>query len=145
VNRPAELFAIAAIGLLAASLVLHFLAPAGFLDIQFRHTAYAFSYASVFIFMAAFLCVCAAVYSFWIIPINQNAGIWHFWLTLAGIVFFWLSFYFLFVRRQYSTELHGSALAIATGWLASFVLILVAQGIFLVNLLSAIARLRACR
>jgi len=79
-SRPAEFFAVAAIGLLGFALLSRFLIPSEVLGVSLGlpRTGYVFSVASVCVFMAAFLCVFAAIYSFWILPVNQKAGMWHF-------------------------------------------------------------------
>ena len=141
-SRPTELFAIAAIVLLALGLLSKFLLPPQALGLTLiPRMGYIFPVGSVFVFLAALLCVAAAVYAFWLVPMNQKAALWHFWLTAAGIVLFWSGF-FLFLKYHPSGDLHGGALAVAIGWLASFPLILIAQGIFLVNLISGLMKVR---
>ena len=138
-TRSAEMFAIAAVILLVAGLLGRFLALNQFVVIQ----SYAFSVRSVCICMAAFLCVFAATYSFWILPLNQKAAMWHFWLTSAAIVLFWLGIYFVLAGNRQPGDIHGGKAAMAIAWLTSFPLLLVAQGIFLVNVICGLMRLRA--
>jgi len=142
-SRPAEFFVVAAIGLLVFALLSRFLVPSEVLGVSLglHRMGYVFSLASVCVFMAAFLCVFAAIYSFWILPMNQKVAMWHFWLTAAGIAIFWFGLYLFFKYRPHG-ELHGRALAVTIGWLTSLPLLVVAQGIFLVNLISGLRRLR---
>ena len=143
-TRSAMLFAVAAIALLIFALLSRYMAPAGFVTFTFHRESFAFSPDSVCVFMAAFLCVFAAIYSFWILPMNQKAATWHFWLTAGGILIFWIGFYSLaaLATRGRLVEFRGAALATAVGLLTSSSMILIAQGIFLANLISGIAKLR---
>jgi hypothetical protein len=84
VNRPTTLFAIAAICLLVFAFASRWIDPGRSLVFNFRGKGYVFSVSSICIFMAALLSIFAAVYAFWIVPMKQNAGSWHFWLTTAG-------------------------------------------------------------
>ena len=145
-SRPAEFFAVAAIGLLVFALLSRFLVPSEVLGVSLglRRTGYIFSVASVSVFMAAVLCVFAAIYSFWILPMNQRAAMWHFWLTASGIAIYWVGLYLFFKYRPHG-ELHGRALAATVGWLTAFPLLVIAQGIFLVNLISGLMNLRRAR
>jgi hypothetical protein len=118
--------------------------PARSLVLNFRGKGYGFSAASIYIFMAALLSLFAAVYAFWIVPLKQNVGSWHFWLTTVGLCLFWASYYSFSsvasnVRLKEST---GMITAVALGWLTSVIVVTIAQGIFIANLISAILRLR---
>jgi len=69
--------------------------------------------------------------------------VWHFCLTVIGIGLFSLGFYFILTRSVHPGESHGAGLAMALAWLASFPLVAVAQGIFIVNLISGLMKLSA--
>lgn len=144
-NRPTILFAGASICLLILAFVTDRIgAEAGSLVFNFRNKGYGFSPASIFVFMAALSCMFAAVYSFWIVPMNQKAATWHFWLTAIGFSLFWIFYYtFSAIAKGDAARRSGPIVAaMAITGLASFLLIMVAQGVFVTNLISGIAQLR---
>lgn len=138
-TRPARYFAIAAAVL--ALVALQSKLSLRLMDFQIHDTYYVYSPAVVFSGMAIALGLFAAIYA--IVPRIRHGG-WHFWLTTIGIALFW-SGSFLFLHYHPSGNLHGGAQAVAISWLASFPLILIAQGIFLVNLISGLVKLRTSR
>ena len=69
------------------------------------------------------------------LPINQKAAMWHFWLTAAAIGAFWASF----SRMGAAGALHSSwADVLAWGQIAAVSVFLVAQVVFLANLVLAL-------
>ena len=139
-SRPAELFAVGAILLLAAGLISR-LAHApnqGFVTVHARGSAYGFSIETVRLFMAAFFAVFAAIYSFWVIPMSQTAAASHFWLTAAGTVLFW-TFFLAFSRAGGSGEA-VVAKGVTTAYLLGWVLLLAGQVMFVTNLVATLLR-----
>ena len=143
-SRSTMLLTIAAMGLLGFAFFCRYVGPSDFLIFSFRSQGYSFPPESVCVFMATFLCFFAAIYSFYLVPMNQTAALWHFWLTVGGICVFWIGFYWFkaLVRGGHSPELQGANQAAAVVWVSSFVVISIAQGIFATNLISGIVRLR---
>lgn len=144
-NRPTILFAGASICLLILAFATDRIgSEAGYLVFNFRSKGYGFSPASIFVFMAALSCVFAAVYSFWVVPMSQKAGTWHFWLTAIGFFLFWIFYYtFSVIAKDDTARRRGPVVAaMAITGLTSFLLVMVAQGVFVTNLISGIARLR---
>jgi hypothetical protein len=92
------------------------------------------------VLVGSFLCIFAAAYSLWMVPLNRSAGVWHFWLTITAIATYWAGIFLLFVKREDLPhgDFHGASLALAIGWLGSLPLLVVAQGIFFFNLIFAL-------
>jgi len=133
-SRPAELFAVGAIMLLAAGLISRLAqSPTQFsITIPARGNAYGFSIEAVCLFLAALFAVFAALYSFWLIPMNHVAALWHFWLSAGGAFLFWVGF-FAFARTVESG--HSMAARGLAAYLFGLVLLLAGQGVFVANLL----------
>jgi hypothetical protein len=143
-TRSTVLFATAAICMLVFAFLSRWFGPAGFVDFHLHRRGYGFSPDSVCVFIAALLCAFAAIYSFYLLPMNQKAAMWHFWLTAIGILLFWMAFYSLAARVTggYPLEKRGVTVAIVASWMSSFALVLIGQGIFVANLVSGIIKLR---
>jgi hypothetical protein len=145
-TRPAELFSIAAIALLALSLLSRFLAPGMAISVPLRGTAFLLPPGSVCLVMVAVLCFFAAAYSMWFFRFSQKAALWHFWVTATGIVLFWVLFYLsaYLLRQGVPSELTLSRLATATlfGAFVSIAVTGLAQVIFVVNLVSGVTKFR---
>lgn len=141
--RSTALFAIGAICLLLSAFIARRFGPA-LAAFHVAHRGYGFPPSSVFVFMAALLCGFAAVYSLYLLPMNQKAAVWHFWLTAGGILLFWVGFYSFsaLVARGGSWQAGRAVVAIGASWVCSFALIVVAQGIFVANVIAAIMKLR---
>jgi len=79
-------------------------------------------------------------------PINEKAGMWHFWLTSAGLLALCFSFWRL-AQIASSGDLKASRLNSAAAWaqLASIPLLLAAQAIFIVKAVGARARFQKGR
>src|SRR5271167_227522 len=130
-SRPAELFAVGAILLLAAGLISRLVqSPTQFsITIPARGSAYGFS---------ALFAVFAALYSFWLIPMNHAAAVWHFWLTAAGTVLFWT--FFLAFSRVVGSGKTVVAKGVLTAYLLGWMLLLGGQVVFVTNLVATFLR-----
>jgi len=147
-SRPQELFAAGAIVLLSAGLVSRLLqSPAQFaVTIPIRGSAYSFSVEAVCLFLAALFAIFAALYAFWLIPMNPTAAQWHFWMTAAGTALFWV--YFI----AFSRVVRATSDAVATrqntmmvyliggSLVLAFVLLVSGQVLFVTNLAKALIR-----
>lgn len=58
---------------------------------HWRGTGYMIPPEALAVAMAMAMCFCSTM--LWMLPFNRQAMLWHFWLTVAGIAIFWLSFY----------------------------------------------------
>lgn len=93
-GRSSELFAIAALMLLAFSFVSRFISTPGLgISIAWRGTGYMLPPSSISIGLATLLCFFGTIYSFWMLPFNRTATLLHFGLTAIGILVFWIAFY----------------------------------------------------
>jgi len=137
------LFAVSTVVLLLFAFLSRLIGPSGvFVDFHFLRRGYGFSPDSVCVFMASFLCVFAAIYSVFVFPLNQKAALWHFWLTAIGILLFWVVFYSFSALPPGGLRENSAPLwMIAIGGLTSLALVIVAQGVFVTNLVSGIVRL----
>ncbi len=147
-TRIPEMFAIGAIVLLVFALFSRFIGPPVSISVQWRGTGYLFPPASVGIAFATFLCLFAAVYSIWMVPMSEKWAMWHFWLTSVGIGMFWLSFYRLvpvLSDPARATKLSGLTAAAAWGQIISIAVLLMAQAIFILNFIQAIAKTQRFR
>lgn len=135
-QRLSELFVISAIILLVFALLARFVSPSGLgISLPWRGTGYVFPPAAVCIAQATALYFFASVYSFYMLPFNRAAILWHFWLTSAGIAVFWASFY----------RVVPSLPALQTALLTLFVsplVVLLAQLICAWNVIQAVTRMR---
>jgi hypothetical protein len=134
-ERPSELFLIGAVMLLGFALVERFISPStlGF-SISWHGTGYVFPPASISVAQATALYFFATIYSLWMLPFNRTAMLWHFWLTIAGITVFWLSFY-----RAASTLPDWRA-AVWAAFISPAV-VLLTQVLFVWNLVQAIFKM----
>src|SRR5271169_181507 len=139
-SRPAELFAVGAILLLAAGLISRLAqSPTQFsITIPAHGNAYGFSIEAVCLFLAALSAVFAALYSFWLIPMNHAAAVWHFWLTAAGTVLFWT--FFLAFSRVVGSGKTVVAKGVLTAYLLGWMLLLGGQVVFVTNLVATFLR-----
>jgi hypothetical protein len=140
--RPSELFAITAAVLLASSFLSRFLHIQTDVSIVVHEAGYVFPPSTVFLVMASFLCFFAATYSLWPLPLNNKAAAWHYWITTAAIAAFWLCFYFFAFKAPRESGLGLYQTAALLGQFVSVIVILLAQAIFVVNLILALVRLR---
>jgi hypothetical protein len=78
----------------------------------------------------------ATIYSLWMLPTNQKAEMWHFWLTAAAIGAFWASF----SRMIAAGTPHASATNALVIWgqLAAVAVFLIAQLVFVANVVLAL-------
>jgi hypothetical protein len=92
------------------------------------------------VLVGSFLCIFAAAYSLWMVPLNGRAGLWHFWLTIGAIAIYWTGMLSLIMKQENLPrgDLHGMPLALAIVWLGSIPLLIIAQGIFFFNLIFAL-------
>jgi hypothetical protein len=139
-TRPSELFAVSAAVLLMLSFLSRFPAKQALFSVTVRNTGYGFPPSAVFLVMASVLCFAAAVYAIWPLQMNMKAGIWHYWVTVVGIATFWMCFYSFPLNESGSNTSYR--LAMLLGQLMSLGVILLAQAIFVANLLFAVVRLR---
>jgi len=131
-ERPSELFVISTVILLGFALFSRFISPSALgISTTWRGTVYVFPPGSICTALATALCLFATIYSFWMLPFNRTATLWHFWLTSIGIAVFLLSFY-----RATST-LPYSRTALWTFFVSPAV-VLLAQIIFIWNIIQAI-------
>lgn len=138
-TRPAELFAIAATAVLLLRWTGRlFPSPASLAVYSVGATGYAFPLETVSLWMAAMLCMFAAVHSLWMLPLNHRASLWHFWLSAISIAVFWICSYLQPPPRALSRL----GTAFVTGWFLSILVLALAQIIFVGNLLVALAKLR---
>ena len=141
-TRPTEICAISAAALLILSFVSRLSARPAFFSIVVRRTSYGFAPDSIFMAMAAVLSLSAAAYAFWPLPMNVKAGAWHSWVTVGGIAVFWMCFYLFPVDRN-PPGAKSYMLALLLGQLASLGAVLLAQTVFIGNLVVALVRLRS--
>jgi len=126
-------FVIAALILLAFSLLSPFITATTLgVSIPWRGTGYVIPPRSVCIALATLLCFFATIYSFWMLPFNRTAALWHFWLTSIGIAMFCISFYR--AAEPISPTVIWSVLI-------SLAAVLVTQAIFVWNVIQAIAKM----
>jgi heme/copper-type cytochrome/quinol oxidase subunit 1 len=144
-RHPAKWFAATAALLVFFAFVSKSWAP--LLDVQIRDTYYVFSSRHVFLAMSVLLALFAAIY--YVLPVNPRAAGAHFWLTTAGILLFWVGYHSyaaLFMPLAGSLDFRSMDFAAAEGWTrwiyVSIAVMLIAQGVFLVNLISGIVKLR---
>ena len=139
--RPQELFAIGATILLVFGLVAPFFLPNLNVAVQWQGTGYLFPLRSACVVIAMFFFMFSAAYSVWVLPINERAAIWHFWLTSAGVLVFSTSFWYL-AHIVHASGLRASHLNAAAAWaqITSIPVVVVAQALFVVNFVAAFAR-----
>lgn len=144
-RHPAKWFAATAALLVFFAFVSKSWAP--LLDVQIRDTYYVISSGHVFLAMSVLLALFAAIY--YVLPVNPRAAGAHFWLTTAGILLFCVGCYSyaaLFMPLAGSLDFRSMHFAAAEGWIyVSIAVMLIAQGVFLVNLISGIVKLRTIR
>lgn len=140
-TRPSELFAISAAALLVLSFLSRLPTTQTSVGIHVGNVAYMFPPSAVFLVMATLLCFWAAAYAIWPLHMNLKAGIWHYWMTAVPIAVFWACFY-LFGFRLTSTKNTPYRLAVLLGQFMSLGVILLAQTMFIANLIFAVVRLR---
>lgn len=138
-TRPAELFAIATTTVLLLRWIGRlFPSPASLAVYSVGATGYAWPLDTVSLWMAAVLCIFAAIHSVWMLPLNHRASLWHFWLSAISIAVFWVCSYVLpstAVRSRLGTTF-------AAIWFLSILVFALTQIIFVANFLSALAKLR---
>lgn len=140
-SRPQYLFATGAVALLVFGILSRFFMENLSFALQWRGNGYLFPVLSPCTAMAVLFCMFSAAYSLWMLPINEKAGMWHFWLTSAGVMVYWFSFLGLAEVAQSggraAPHLHS---VVAWGQIASIPVLLVAQTIFVVNLTAAVSK-----
>jgi hypothetical protein len=140
-SRPSEICAISAAVLLILSFVSRLSARPTLFSIVVRQTSYGFAPNTIFLAMAAVLAVSAAMYAFWPLQMNVKAGAWHSWVTVGGIAVFWICFYLFPVDRSLP-EANSYMLVLLLGQLTSLGAVLLAQIVFVGNLVVAVVQLR---
>lgn len=141
-SRPSDLFAISAAALLIFSFLSRLLASPTGVSITLWNVGYVFSPSTVSLVMASLLCFFAAIYAIWPLPMNPTAGLWHYWITVLAIAAFWISFYLFTFHSLPSSNLTLYQTVALFGQFLSTMVIVLAQAIFVVNLMSAMVRLR---
>jgi hypothetical protein len=139
-RTPALMFAIAAFGVLALGIWSQILSS----HTLFHFRAYVLPVSSLCFFVATLLCSCAVVYGLWMLRMNATAALWHFALTCIGLTVFGISFYEItdmLTKGNFSSQQTMSALA--WGQVISVAIVSIAQGIFVVNFILAMIRLRS--
>jgi hypothetical protein len=137
-TSPSDLFAISAAVLLVLSFLSRLPGSRAGVSTTLHSVGYVFSPSTVFLVMASFLCFFAAVYSVWPLPMNQKAGIWHYWTTAVAIAAFWVCFFLFAFRVSPDSILTPYGKAALLGQFGSMIVILLAQTIFVVNLIFAV-------
>ena len=141
VTSAARAFAIAAAVLLLFVLLFKSKVISTSIDISVHDTYFVFSATSVCLLMATFLSLFAAVYA--IVPTNPRVTSWHLWVTMGGIIAFWISFslWARMLMQPHSTGATGTTLAIAAGlaFVLSVLVLLISPAIFVVNIVLALA------
>jgi heme/copper-type cytochrome/quinol oxidase subunit 1 len=147
-RHPAKWFTATAALLVFFAFVSKSRAPS--LDVQIHDAYFVFSAGFVFLAMSVLLALFAGVY--YVLPVNPRAAGAHFWLTAAGILLFWVGYYWyaaLFTPLAGSVDFRSMDFTAAERWTRwiyfSIAVMLIAQGIFLVNLISGIVKLRTIR
>jgi hypothetical protein len=139
-KRPAELFAIAALLMLTLrELMRTILAFPMMVSLRLRGNFYAFQPEVLTLFIATALCFYSAMYSVWLLPFSSRAATWHFWVTIVGLVVFWISFYLPIFSEPQDRFFIAS---VTVSFVSGFVLVL-AQLIFVGNLAYAVSHLSA--
>lgn len=139
-TRPSELFAVSAAVLVVLSFLSRFPAKQALLSVTVRNIDYEFPPSAVFLVMSSLLCLSAAIYAIWPLRMNMTAGLWHYWVTAAAIAVFWACFYSF--PMQESRPNTSKRLGLLLGQFVSLGVILLAQTIFVSNLIFAVIRLR---
>lgn len=135
-KRPAEFFSVLAIAILVLGQVLRFIAPNFYVAMQWHGRGYAFPPFAASVVITTFLCFVASIYSLWMLPMNQKAEMWHFWLTAAAIGVFWASFSGILAAG--ASHASATAALVIWGQLAAVAVFLIAQLIFVANLVLAL-------
>jgi hypothetical protein len=140
--RPQQLFAISAAVTLSFGLLSPLLFPTLRLSLPLQNTYYVFPFSTACTVVAMFFCLFSAVYSFWILPINQTAAAWHFWMTAVGALLFCSILWHLGQLAHNGGA--TSSLGAAQAWtlIAAFVVAVAAQAIFIVNITAAVINFR---
>lgn len=135
----------AAKGFLITAIVLAVTAPLakswsrGLLDLQLHDVYFVVAPGLVLVGMALFAALFAVVYYF--VPVSPRASQTHFWLTVAALSGFWISFYIFghFIAQTMSshTELAGEVSALAALAVSAAVLA-TSPAIFAYNLVVAL-------
>ncbi len=139
---PSELFAVSAAVLLVCSFLCRLLQIQTGVSIVVHKVGYVFPPSTIFLVMASFLCFFAATYSLWPVPLGNKAAAWHYWITATAIAAFWFCFYFFAFKAPQESSLSSYQTGALFGLFASAIGILLAQAIFVVNLIFAVVRLR---
>jgi heme/copper-type cytochrome/quinol oxidase subunit 1 len=138
---PARRFAIAAVVLLVSSpLISRVMASAGDVDLSLGGAYYVLPVFLVCLAMASLLALFAGAYS--IFRFSPRVSAWHFWLTVASIAVYWLSFYLWGTRdggRLGMLTLERASMppletAIAAAFVLSTVVVILSPAIFVMNL-----------
>ena len=130
--KATDMFAITALALLGFAFIARFIGPTGLgISVPWRGTGYVIPPDSISIAMATAFCVCATIYSLWMLPFNRAAMLWHFWLTVTGIAVFWVSFY------RAGSDFRPVIWAV----FITPALVLLTQGIFVWNVIQAIIKM----
>jgi hypothetical protein len=139
--RAQDLFAIGATVLLVFGLLTHFFVPLPSVAVQWHGTGYLFPLRSACVVIAMFFCMFSAAYSAWVLPINERAAMWHFWLTTAGILVFSISFWCL-AHIVPASGLKASHLNWAAAWgqITSIPVLAATQALFVINFIVALAK-----
>lgn len=130
-GRSSELFVIAALVLLAFSLLSRFIGTSSLgISVTWRGAGYVLPPSFISIGLATFLCFFGTIYSLWMLPFNRTATLLHFGLTAIGILVFWIAFYLSPNSRTAVWTVFAAPAAV-----------LLAQSIFVWNLVQAVFRM----
>lgn len=145
-SLASKLFAVYGFGLLVLAFSCPYILPGVEVSIPIGNKGYGFPLASVCIGLAALYCVFAAVYSLYMLPFSKTGELWHFVITALGTSLALASFYRFALEApilgQRGTDLSGLDLVVAWVVIASPILVLLAQSIFVFNLIYAAAKKR---
>jgi hypothetical protein len=146
-QRPALWFSITGVVLALLALPARILSPGSGLDLGMGSISFVLAPDKVFLVMAAFSGLFAAAYAAF--PMNRRAASWHYWVTVGGIVGFWISFVawgYLFAEQSAGqSAAPQSRLAAMLALNLSFLVMLFSPAIFAVNFTFAMGKMRMAR
>lgn len=147
--RSQNLFAFAAIGLLAFGLLASRFASASGITITLgaHNRGYAFSVEMPLYSLAALFATFAFLYSIGYIPFNSTMAKWHFWLSLISVVLCvagWMifSWYAENAGRSADTSIGPRGMLVAAAFLAGFLTFVSMQLWFAIDLARALFKMR---
>jgi hypothetical protein len=121
--RAAELFAVATVIVILAGFLA---SSAPGVSVHFRNTAYVFPARYACFIIAGMLAFFAAVYSLWMLRINDSAALSHFWLTAISIIGFWA--FLMFLGKQRTIPAVAAIAVSGTAFLTAQLIFAVALG-----------------